>query len=111
MAKVADLPLKADVHAGAGVATHFAEGTFVPVNGAQSVGIPFIALGIDPDEIDDDWLEIRLQFPDGSPSSITSFAQDSPPLNAAKTEMNLVIAQGGADRVTMTVNIIKTDQR
>lgn len=120
MPTVADLTLRLDQNNPALVATHWAEATFVPVNGLNEVGIPFIDLGISPADIDAEWF-IAEVVRQGSPSSVETVSEDktpgpgrapdSPALSSDKRSWFLNIGQTGGDAITLTVGIIKTDQR
>lgn len=115
---VADLTLRPDQNNPALVATHWAEGTFVPVNGLNEIGIPWIDLGFSPKDVDAAWFLVQVER---HGESVTTFvedltpgagrAPDSPSLSTDKTSWFVNVGQSGADAVTLTVGIIKTDQR
>jgi hypothetical protein len=83
--------------------TIWAEAEGVPANGANTFGLPFIAEGIQPSLVDEDWLDIRVEGlgPSIKSSSFVSLAAD-------KQSMTLNFEQVGTDQARVTVALIHT---
>jgi len=97
-----DLLPKPDLRKGpSGESEIWAENTGVPVNGDNVIGIPFIANGIDPDDIDADWLDVLVEAlgPSITASAFVSLAPD-------KQSVTINITQTGGDSARIRISVI-----
>jgi len=102
---IPDLTLKPDTRGGDpnGKSTIFAVGTGVPVNGNNTFGLPFVANGIPPDQIDENWLSVRPQALGPSVTGATFVS-----LSPDKQSMTLSVVQGGGDQILVEVGLMHT---
>ena len=104
-----DLQLKSDPTRGPGGTQElFAEATGIPDSGDNTFGLPFVAAGVSPSEIDEEKLKIFLVFQDGNTvltAGVTfgHFVSLSPD----KTQMtfNFVQAAPGSGQARLVVQI------
>ncbi len=102
-----DLDPKADTRGGDadGASTLWASATGVPDNGANVIGLPFVDNGVDPDQIQEDWMDVRI---DANGPSITAANPVPGSLSADKKSFTVDFTQAGLDTATVTVNLIHT---
>jgi hypothetical protein len=81
------------------------QSTGVPVNGTNTFGIPYVAAGINPDEITEDNLVVDV-LRDSPTSSVTEAVAGTPFLSPDKTQMTLEVVQGGGDAVTVRCTLL-----
>jgi hypothetical protein len=97
-----DLVLKSDPRWGGGrTSTIVAEATGVPDNGANTFALPFVAAGIDPSMVDEDWFEnfcVQANGPDVTGARFTSISGD-------KTMITMDFDQAGADSATVRIEL------
>ena len=80
--------------------TLWAEATGVPDNGDNVFAIPFVGLGMNPNVIDEEWLDIRVEA-DGPSITGATFVS----ISGDKLSMTINFVQGGGDAATVTVVI------
>jgi len=112
--------LKLDASRPEGVALHYAETEGVPDGGLNIIGIPFVAAGINPDEITPGFIHFASR-PTTNPSapSVTGFTTAVHPtpcepgsyLSADKTQIALEFFQSGVDEVVLTLWMTKTEDK
>ena len=99
-----DLTPRADLRQGpGGESTLWAEATGVPDNGNNTFALPFVANGIEPSQIDANWIKI-VAVALGSSVSGAAFVS----LSADKTEITVSFVQSGADSVRLTARLTHT---
>lgn len=108
-----DLTLFTNVLAGPGaVLLYAAEGTGIPDNGDNVIGLPFVAAGVPPDLIDASRIKVYVEFDPGRPSggSLAPGVTDCRfvSLSADKTELTLNFAQSGVGTARVTVELNHT---
>jgi hypothetical protein len=76
----------------------WAENTGQPDNGNNTIGLPFVAQGVDPNDIDEDWLDLYIEAlgPSVTAANFVSLAPD-------KQSMVVNFTQGGTDNAYMRV--------
>jgi hypothetical protein len=86
-----------------GQSTIWAEAEGVPDDGDNVIGLPFLALGIQPFLINEDWLDVRVEAlgPSVSCARFVSLAPDG-------TSVTINFDQGGGDQARVTVGIMHT---
>jgi hypothetical protein len=85
-----------------------AEATGVADNGLNTFALPFVDAGIDPSDIDEEWLDVDV-FPAGA--GMTASALGSPLLNPAKTAMTLDFTTDGVTSARVVVQLKHTGVR
>jgi hypothetical protein len=88
--------------------TYHAEATGVPDNGNNTFTIPFVAAGIDPDLVDEDWLDINV-IPSGA--GVTGATLGAPLLSVDKGSMTLSFAADGITAARVIVKLNHTGVR
>jgi hypothetical protein len=89
-----------------GVAELWAEATGVPDNGVNTIPLPFLAMGVPFDQIDEDWLMIKVD-PTTTPSSVMGFSYVPGSLAASnKQSIQVDFDQTGADPCLMIVSVV-----
>jgi len=100
-----NLQPKVDLRQGpGGQSVIWAEATGVPVNGANTIGLPFISQGVKPGDIDTDWIDIRVDAlgPSIRGATFVSLAPD-------KQSMVMNFTQLGGDQATVRVRIYHSE--
>jgi hypothetical protein len=86
------------------------QATGVPVNGANTFGIPYADAGIDPNEITEDNLVVDV-LRDSTTSSVEGAVAGTPFLSPDKTQMTLDIVQTGGDAATIRCQLLSSTIR
>jgi len=106
-----DLIRKVDPNAPDGQAALFLSGEGVPVNGANVIGIPFVddppaGSGLDPEDIDDDWLVIEV-VPLGAGVTGASYGS----ISADKRFVTINFQADGVSQARVTIQLIHSEIR
>ena len=106
-----DLQRRVDPNAPDGFSALFMNGVGVPVNGANVIGIPFVddpplGSGLDPDDIDDDWLVIEV-VPLGAGVTGASYGS----ISADKRFITINFQADGISQAQVTVQLIHSEIR
>jgi hypothetical protein len=89
-----NLTLRPDQNSPGGVSTSYAQATGIPDNGNNAFNVPFLAAGVDPNLLDEDWFEVTvvLNGQQGLAAGVTG----------------VTFVSWGADRETLTLNFTQT---
>lgn len=96
---------KPDTRRGPGAtSTIWAEATGIPANGPNVIALPFISEGVAPDDINEDWIDLRISAlgPSVIGASFVSLAPD-------KQSMTINFVQAGADQATVRCRIYHSE--
>jgi len=79
----------------------WAEATGVPADGVNMIGLPFLAQGLPPEEVQEDWLLVLVQLIPGG--SVTRAEPAVPFLTPDKQFMLIDFDQSGGDPCNVIV--------
>lgn len=108
-----NLQLRTDPRAPAGVAQLWAEATGIPDNGPNTFELPFVdqppaGAGIDPDEIEEDWLWIIV---DPLGAGVTGATPGAPLLSADKRFITINFTADGVSQARVIVRLYHSIER
>jgi hypothetical protein len=104
-----DFTLRPDPAVGSGVAMLWVEAEGVLVNGLNVINIPWVDLGIPPEQLGDDgsWIVV---YPENG-ASVTSFAAASPFIRNSGAAVAFDVVQTGADSSKIIMQLVHSEFR
>jgi hypothetical protein len=100
-----DLEPKFDARKGSN-STMYAEVTGVPDNGNNVIGLPWVDQGIPPSQVEEDWIEFRVE---ALGPSVTGASVVGGSLSPDKRSITLNFSQSGGDAAILSANLIHTE--